>query len=215
MKQLMGKSLTSESINVISGIVNELKIKKLSLDKDKLELEKNLKERLNIHKSNTLQIKIKELKVKLLKAPRKQKKLLLREFFEKIVVIDEYEIKLIIKQASDSGAFLYDILIYNKRITNHEFDYLRNLYSKRHLSLRQVSIKVGCSRSKVRRILTDNGVELKSENKSYKDLVRKIERLRKLGSSYEQIAIKFNLWKVPTRSNSGIWYAKTIRELCF
>ena len=46
-----------------------------------------------------------------------------------------------------------------------------------------------------------------------KALVKKIQKLRNRGLSYQKIADLFNLWRVETRSGDGLWYGKTIREL--
>ena len=90
---------------------------------------------------------------------------------------------------------------------------LTDLYVKKVHSLRRISSELGCHKSVVRRKLSEAGIEI-IQQKFDVDmaLVKKVERLRENGMSYQKIADLFNLWRIDTRSGEGKWYAQTVRN---
>lgn len=65
----------------------------------------------------------------------------------------------------------------------------------------------------MRKKLLEAGIELIQTKNTYETLRRKVTELREKGKSYQEIAEVFNLWRIPTRTLVGQWYAKTIRDL--
>lgn len=68
-------------------------------------------------------------------------------------------------------------------------------------------------RSVVRIKLIEDGVNgFEYENPGYPKLSRKRDELRANGLSYHIIAEKLNALSIQTRTKSGRWYGKTVRD---
>lgn len=92
--------------------------------------------------------------------------------------------------------------------------FLTDLYLKRGWSLRRISNELGCCKATVRKKLIEAEIEIKDLSKNeYKSLKNKITEMRNRGLGYLAIANSFNAWKVSTRSNEGVWHAKTVRDI--
>ena len=91
---------------------------------------------------------------------------------------------------------------------------LTDLYVKKGYSLRRISRELGCNKSVVRKKLSEAGVEIIQQKSDVnKSLVRKIQRLREEGLSYQKIADLFNLWRVDSLVKGGRWYSESVRRV--
>lgn len=95
-----------------------------------------------------------------------------------------------------------------------DLNLLTHLYIKKSFSLRRISRELGCSKSVVRRKLSQAGIEIiQQKNDVDRALVKKIICLRERGLSYNNISELLNLWKVDTKSKNGKWFPQTVRDI--
>jgi hypothetical protein len=107
-----------------------------------------------------------------------------------------------------------EIIPYREVKPYENVSFLTDLYLKRGWSLRRISNELDCSKATVRKKLIEAGVELFDHRKNEHETLRnKIRAMKEEGQSFQGIADKFNLWKIPTRSGEGMWHPKTIREI--
>lgn len=210
--KLKSASLSATSINIISELIQELGEKKNSLQAEHYELGKDIEKFKESNVTSELKGKLNKIKKVYMNASRKEKKKLIRQFFDRIIILNDYEIQVMLK-ASNTEAFLMDEVVIKERQKVDDQDYIRGLYVKKQMSLRKIASKLGCCRDTVKRRLLDIGVKVNYTSKSYKKLSQRANVLVERGDSFQVIANKFNIWRVPTRSGEGMWHPKTIRDL--
>lgn len=113
---------------------------------------------------------------------------------------------------------MVDIIKFNTPPKYLDESFLKREYVEKGLSLRKIAQKMKCSRGVIKSRLVKVGVNnfcYKTEKiKVETYLVKKINSMRRKGVSYKQIAVNLNKENITTRTTSGIWHKKTVREVC-
>ena len=94
---------------------------------------------------------------------------------------------------------------------------LKKDFLDKGLSLNKIAKKHRCSRGLIKKNLVIEGVSNFSYRpekiKASQFVVDEIRKMKKTGPSYQSIAYHLNSKRVPTRTESGLWHAKTVREV--
>lgn len=212
-KLLNNIDLDADAINLISSNVRDYNLKRLELSEKQQQLETSIAKLNESYLTNEIREKIKAIEKSIYGADERKKQKLIREFYDRIIVLNRYEIKIVIKEASDSGALLFEIIEFRDRNRLDDDIYLRKLYFDKEMSLNEISRKLSCSRNTIKHRLIKLGVDINYESKSYPILKKRIKELYSKGFSLQKIANKLNLWGVKTRSGDGKWHSKTINDL--
>lgn len=107
-----------------------------------------------------------------------------------------------------------EIIPYRQAKPYENLSFLTDLYLKRGWSLRRISEELSCSKTTVRKKLTDAGVGIKEVPKNDHMLLgRKVKEMRARGLSYQAISDLLNLWRINTRTGNGKWHAKSVRDI--
>ena len=137
------------------------------------------------------------------------------------------------QHANNKMALIEDTIPLPPLLQLRSKSYLEQLYTGRHLSVREIADLADLSHSAVlaamdRFGITQNGNGHKRpgqipfgysytdyqlvKNKAEQDVIRMIRQLRASGSSLREIADEMNQKLIPTK-NSGIWQANTVRKI--
>lgn len=212
-ENLASENLSDTSIDLITSMIINKKDELLSISQQISVNDDKINSLNKIKATEEFELKLKEINKKILKLSRKEQKHIVRTLVDKIIVLNEFEIKIIFKKTSTTEVFLYVVVSYKLYCKNNDLNYQRSLYDKGY-SVRAISKKLNVSRSVITKHLRESGVDefVERTNKYNKSILKLVDKLRRKEYSYQEIARRLNLWRIPTRSKTGMWHAKTVRE---
>src|SRR5690606_31935459 len=124
--------------NLISSVVKDLNLKRNNLADNQQVLMTELARLSESYLTSEMQKKIEVISKSIYSADVRGKRKLIRSLYDRIIVLDKYEIQLIIKEASDSGALLFEVLPYRGRVKLDNLTYLKRLYLDEDMSLNEL-----------------------------------------------------------------------------